>query len=275
MHRSGTTFVGKILEKSKIYKSIHEPLNFKYGVAGNPFWYSDIRFLNKKAKEKYKKVLFEYSQLKFNWSYKTSKIVSRGQLDDLSFLYNFKKEVIIKDPFILPSIKVVLAQNPKFKSIIMVRHPLRVLQSIERMNWNFDFRKYESIHNLKNIYPNKPIDNKTSTLLLWNHLYKGLLELEKEFKNQCFICKHEDLCNNPENIFDQIYNFLEMKFDKKNRDYVELLTNAKEIAPDNKKQHNFSRNTGKMTEPLNVKKELHSRFLDICGETYSRIYGDV
>ena len=77
MHRSGTTFLGKLLESSGNMHTIHEPFNYKFGLEGVPCWYPIVESLNKSDSKKVKILIDNLVNEKFK----------------------FKKETIISDNF--------------------------------------------------------------------------------------------------------------------------------------------------------------------------------
>ncbi|WP_274364312.1 sulfotransferase [Paenibacillus thermotolerans] len=183
IHRSGTTFIGKVLSFDKRTAYIQEPFNSECGlrVFEREFEYVTIRNRKKEIYDKvfsnilslktanYKITPFKtpkgkvpvknrFEVIKFlikNFSMKILPISifkllfkSRGQF--LFYLAKFNpsiKRLLIKDPIACLSSKY-LHETFNMEIIVTIRHPLGFVSSLKRLGWNFNFRNLLDQHDL-------------------------------------------------------------------------------------------------------------------------------
>ena len=106
IHRSGTTFVRKLININNDFSSIHEPLNNDVGVKNNDFWYPYYSIKNKQSSSE-KALMNIYNENlefkntnkgKFDFSRKLLK--SRGNIQFITHKsLNPNKNIVSKDPF--------------------------------------------------------------------------------------------------------------------------------------------------------------------------------
>jgi len=234
-HRSGTTWVGKVINSSNTVNYLHEPL--KPGTIYREFCFND----------KYKKVWFLNISYVDDKSFKLGfeKILSKGIRisdikcnnlreikDSLKLIrdINFnKKRRLLKDPISIFSSEWIY-ENYNSKNIILIRNPYSFVSSLIKNNWSFDFNNLLKQDNLLNTELNsykeliiqfsreeKPIIEQA--VLLWNILYSFIDRLRSKYNDWYFVT-HEDLCDKPIVEFERIFNFLDIKFSKNVREYI-------------------------------------------------------
>ena len=146
-HRSGTTWVGRMLAADADTAYISEPLNVLHrpGVLHAPVkhWYTYI------TQENEAEYLPAFEEL-FDFEYHTwSEILSIRSLKDFlrmgrdfNIFFNGSlhgQRALLKDPFAVFSAPW-FAQRLNCKVVVTVRHPAGFASSLKRLNWPFDFR---------------------------------------------------------------------------------------------------------------------------------------
>jgi hypothetical protein len=173
--RSGTTFLGKIIAKSRDVSYVHEPFNGQYGIEshGDSYYYlhkskSDPKFESSVSKilnrEKVKYKLLDFDGRTVNSKaellkkfYETQfsvknlvrlpwKLIFRSKTNldyQINRLFQKNKRVLIKDPTICLS-SDYLAQNHDFFVVMLIRHPLAYVSSMKRLGWGAIGHRYFS-----------------------------------------------------------------------------------------------------------------------------------
>jgi hypothetical protein len=234
-HRSGTTWVGRMLAANPQTAYISEPLNVLHrrGVyrAEVPHWYEYI------TEENESKYLPAFQEL-LNYRYHLpAEIMSlRSQKDllrmgrDLSIFINGKlrrQRPLIKDPFAVFSAPW-FAKKLNCQVVITIRHPGGFASSLKRLNWPFDFRNLLEQPMLMRDHLEKDRadmeqmqadDIVGQSALLWRMIYRSVhttRQLFPDFK----IVRHEDLSLDPVAGYKSLYKSLGLKFDDQVRDTI-------------------------------------------------------
>jgi hypothetical protein len=242
-HRSGTTWVGKMLAADRNTAYISEPLNVLHrrGVyrADVKHWYQYI------TRENEADYLPAFQQL-LNFRYHLFAELGslRSQKDflrmgrDLSLFMKGKlrgQRVLLKDPFAVFSTPW-LAQRLNCKVVITIRHPGGFASSLKRLNWPFDFRDLldqpmlmrDHLESDRADMESMPADDIVGqSALLWRMIYRsvhvtlrqaqgGALSLFPDFK----LVRHEDLSLDPIAGYKSLYESLGLTFDEKVRDTI-------------------------------------------------------
>ena len=146
-HRSGTTWVGKMLAADALTAYISEPLNILHrsGVfhAKVDHWYQYICEENEAA---YLPAFGELLEFDYHlWdeirSLRSRKDFLRMGRDFLIFYNGLMRgqRALLKDPFAVFSTPW-FAKRLSCKVVITVRHPAAFASSLKRLNWFFDFQ---------------------------------------------------------------------------------------------------------------------------------------
>jgi hypothetical protein len=143
--------------------------------------------------------------------------------------YNFLgSRALVKDPFALFSSEW-LAQKFNMDVIILIRHPMAFIHSLIKLNWSFPFFHFSDqpllirdylypFETEINDYAKKEKPLLKQAILLWKIIYYMVYKLRQ--KQQQWLCiRHEDLANNPEAVFFDIFSYLKI-------DYTEYLQNS-------------------------------------------------
>ena len=228
-HRSGTTWVGKILSAGQEVAYISEPLNVHHrpGVFSVPtqHWYTYIcennqsdylsAFIDTKN--------FNYHLIREILSLRSIKDCGR-MVRDLNWFINGKLRnavPLFKDPFAVFSAGW-FKQALNCRVVILVRHPLPFVSSLKRLGWHFDFTNLLEQPLLMKDYLepfrremtgllDEPSDVIAQGSLLWKMIYTvvdGFRKTQPDF----LILRHEDLSRRPEEEYRSLFSSLNLAF---------------------------------------------------------------
>jgi hypothetical protein len=226
-HRTGTTWVGKVLAQDPGIAYVSEPLHLHHsrGVLDHPVdaWYQYI------CDENDDPYYFAYLKtLQYNyqlWSAikNITDFKSAGKIvvDQLSFLSHkiLDRRILLKDPFAVFSVPWFIDRF-RTKVLIMVRHPLALISSLQRLNWQFDFdflldqpllmRDFLEPFRDEMMHTNQNKDNiLLQGILLWRMIYTVVHRYSLEIP-EISIIRHEDLSLEPVKIFSHICDSLDV-----------------------------------------------------------------
>jgi hypothetical protein len=234
-HRSGTTWVGRMLSADRNTAYISEPLNVLHrrGVyrADVHYWYE---YITEENEEKYLPAFRELFNFRYHLFTEISSLRSRKDFmrmgRDLSVFMNGKlrgQRALLKDPFAVFSTPW-FAQKLNCKVVITIRHPGGFASSLKRLNWPFDFRDLLDQPMLMRDYLEsdradmekmQTDDIVGQSALLWRMIYRSVhatRSLFPDFK----IVRHEDLSLDPVAGYKSLYETLGLTFDEKVRDTI-------------------------------------------------------
>lgn len=293
-HRSGTTWVGKMLAASRQAAYISEPLNrwHRPGVFSAPVrhWYTYICHENEEAflPAFHQLLNFRYHLAKEILSLRSTKDFLRLVRDSRAFLSGriFRRRPLMKDPFAFFSAPW-LAETFGCSVVITVRHPAAFVSSLKRLDWPFDFSDLAQQPLLVRdwIGPfqpqmqsaiTRPEDLVGNGSLLWLILYytaQQFLQLHPDF----ILVKHEDLSQNPVEGYRMLYRRLGLDFSTQSQETIassSAAENPKEIA----RQDIYGTRVDSLANLKNWKGRLTTaeieRIREITAGTASQYYGD-
>lgn len=237
MHRSGTTWVGKMLAASKQVAYISEPLNVWHrpGVlrVATPHWYTYICDDNQ---DDFLPAIQELLQFNYHTNLELKAINSLKDFGRMSrdwyVFWNgrrYSKLPLIKDPFAVFSIEW-FGKSIGCSIIIIIRHPAAVASSLKKLGWDFDFRDLIDqpllMRDLLNPFLNEiereiesPGDLISQSCLLWRMIYKSVHEISMQFP-EIIVVRHEDISLEPLAAFEQIYRKLNLEFTAEIQDEI-------------------------------------------------------
>ena len=226
-HRTGTTWVGKMLAADSRTAYLSEPLNVWHrpGVMQAPVkdWYTYISLENEHA---YLPAL--QTMLDFRYSLGRELLALRSAKDLLRLgrdLGNFmrgrllQQRPLIKDPFAVFSVEW-FARRLDCEIVITVRHPAGFASSLKKLNWPFDFKEMLEQPSLMKDWleedraemeamPGQDIIGQAA--LLWRMIYGFLIRIRRSHPEFHFV-RHEDLSYNPIHGFRNLYTTLGLEF---------------------------------------------------------------
>jgi hypothetical protein len=228
-HRTGTTWVGKMLTASGQAAYISEPLNILHrpGVFSAPtrYWYT---YLCTENEDEYLPGLLQTLQFRYHTlaelgSLRSFKDIGRMGRDWKIFLAGrvFRKRPLLKDPFAIFSAPW-FSKRLGCRVVITVRHPGAFASSLKRLDWPFDLHDLlaqpllmrdwlESFRSEMEEISQKPEDVIGQSCLLWRMVYQ-IVERFKQDYPHFQVVRHEDLSLKPVDGYRELYTCLGLEF---------------------------------------------------------------
>jgi hypothetical protein len=229
-HRTGTTWVGKMLATSPQVAYISEPLNVwhRLGVLRAPVskWYTLICEENEAQYiHAFREILgFRYGLWQEIRSLRSRKDFLRMGRDFSIFLRGrlLRQRPLIKDPFAVFSTPW-FAERLGCRVVITVRHPAAFASSLKRLNWPFDFRDLLEQPLLMQRWLDvdrtemqtiQRDDIIGQAALLWRMIYRIVARMMK-LHPSFIVVRHEDLSLDPVSGYRDLYAALDLDFTPK------------------------------------------------------------
>lgn len=229
-HRTGTTWVGRMLAASRDVAYISEPLNVMHrpGVFRAPVskWYT---LINEENESIFLPAFLEMLDLRYGvWreirSLRSAKDVARMGRDFSGFLRGrlAGQRVLIKDPFAVFSAPW-FAERLDCRVVFTTRHPAGFASSLKRLNWPFDFKDLlEQPLLVRDLLDEDRVamesisiaDTLGQAALLWRVIYRSAARMIKLYPSFIMV-RHEDLSLDPVNEFGGLYKKLGLSFTPK------------------------------------------------------------
>lgn len=289
-HRSGTTWVGKMLAANPCTAYISEPLNVWHrpGVLGAPVekWYT---YLCEENESTYLPAFRETLALRYGlWRemrvLRSRKDVLRMGRDFAIFLRGrlLGQRPLLKDPFAVFSIPWFAARLG-CRVVVTVRHPAAFASSLKRLDWPFDFRDLldqpllmrgwlEEDRAAMEAMPAGDIIGQAA--LLWRMVYR-VVARTRSLLPSLIILRHEDLSRAPVPGYRALYEALGLPFTPQVEHTILNASSAENPAELSKKKvHAVKLNSRANLD--NWKKRLSAdeieRIRRVCGETAALFY---
>jgi len=226
-HRSGTTWVGKMLAADALTAYISEPLNVLhrpgvFRVKVN-HWYQYVCEDNgNEYLPAFQDLLeFDYHLWDEIRSLRSRKDFLRMGRDFLIFYNGLMRgqRALLKDPFAVFSTPW-FAKHLKCKVVITVRHPAAFASSLKRLNWLFDFQHLLDqpllMRDHLELYRDEMQSIKSDDVigqaaLLWKMIYRSV-HATRELNPDFIIVRHEDLSRDPVSGYRDLYELLDLEF---------------------------------------------------------------
>lgn len=229
-HRSGSTWVGKMLDLSPSVGYVDEPFNpldHRPGICSVQFahWFYYITPENEQLfYEKIKDtVSFSYSLKEELKAIKSTKDALRMARDYINF-YKYRisgARPLFKDPIAVLSAEW-LASKFDMDVVVMIRHPAAFASSLKMKNWQFDFSDFleQPLLMRDHLYPFEDEmkehekgkrDVIDQAILLWKIIHYMIVNYQNEHKDWIFI-RHEDISREPIHEFKNLYENLGIEF---------------------------------------------------------------
>lgn len=222
-HRSGTTWVGKMLAADASTAYISEPLNVLHrpGVFHTKVahWYQYVCEENENEYlPAFKELLeFDYRLWDELRSLRSRKDFLRMGRDFWIFYNGLMRgqRALLKDPFAVFSTPW-FARRLKCKVVITVRHPAAFASSLKRLNWPFDFRDLldqpllmrDHLEPYREAMECIPADDVIGqAALLWKLIYRSVHAAHERYPD-FMIIRHEDLSLDPIGGYRDLYSSL-------------------------------------------------------------------
>lgn len=228
-HRSGTTWVGRMLCASREAGYIHEPLNpVRRPTWSNdrvPYWYVYICAENEDrfGGQFEDLVKFRYpigANIKELRSPQQFGLFASEAIQSIPLRIR-KPRPLFKDPFALFSTEW-LERRLGTRTVIMIRHPAAFVGSIKRLDWQFKFKKVlqqdllmrDWLHpfeeQMRHVRDNE-VDIVEQGIVLWNVIHHAIDELRRRHPGWAFV-RHEDLAADPLGGFRRLYEHCDLSW---------------------------------------------------------------
>ncbi len=234
-HRSGTTWIGKMLSIPKgvqyLYESFH-PNGLLRMTKLFPVWFQKLELSESNQYVYHLDRVFNYKySLKETFSFMNN----RGKFDlknigpRINFYLAAKKIIIKGEPYPVPLLKDPIALFSaewlfhmfNTRNVIIIRHPAAFVYSLKRLNWRFNFQNFLQQSNLMQTYLNVyeddmkscPDDPIEESALLWNCLYHVVADYRVRFPDWIYV-RHEDISRSPIKSFKAMYSSLNIHYDQ-------------------------------------------------------------
>lgn len=244
-HRSGSTWLGKVLACSGQIEYVDEPFHVRHrrGTcrAKTDTWYLYVTEANQ-AKTGYgdalgRTVEFRYSPL--------AQLTSLARPSDgLRMLRDWArftrarwsgKRALIKDPIAFFSAPWI-CETYGADVLILIRHPAAFASSLKRLDWQFDFRNWldQPLLMHERLHPwEEEIRQQATTrgsiieqaALIWKVIYGLAKEYQEQYPDWVFV-KHEDLSLDPLTRFPSLFERLGLVYTEAAREFISRTTSA-------------------------------------------------
>ena len=250
-HRTGTTWVGKMLAAGGEAAYISEPLNVWHrpGVFRPKVdsWYLYICPENEAG---YLQGIDELLDYRYHtWrelvSLRSVKDALRMGRDWANFLHGRFAGLrpLIKDPFAVFSLPWFM-ERFDFQVIVTIRHPAGFVSSLKRLGWDFDFCNLldqpllmrdclephrEEIEEVRR----DPGDIVVQGSLLWHLIYQVVRAYQARYPS-LLVVRHEDLSREPLKVFEKLFTSLGLNFNSTARQAIQSSSQAEnpsELSP--------------------------------------------
>lgn len=228
-HRTGTTWVGRLLAADPSIAYISEPLNVLHHPGIMPahiqHWYTYISPDNEGQylRSYLELIAYRYHSFAGFASMRTGRDALRIARDLGIFLRGrlFRQRPLWKDPFAVFSVGW-FARRFDCEIVVTVRHPAAFVSSLKRLNWSFDFRDllqqpYLMRDHLERYRSSMQSDETADVVgqasLLWTMIYQSLHAMHGTIPSMIVI-RHEDLSLDPTEGFRRLYNQLGLDFSR-------------------------------------------------------------
>lgn len=245
-HRSGTTWVGRMLAVQRRVFYLHEPFNVdhvapRYGLPLR-HWFAYTRDLPDEETflSQYKDVIALRARpdAQVPASARASNAGRRWQIRARSLAKKLiTRAVVVKDPIALLSAGR-LAARFNMQVVCMIRHPLAFCSSLKRWNWKFPFDHFLAQPALMaEFFPDfraqveefarRPRPIVDQAILLWNMFHHVIRHYQEVHPDWIFL-RHEDVARDPMGSFERIYSTLGLPFTRRCREAIVESGSSKE-----------------------------------------------
>jgi hypothetical protein len=243
-HRSGSTWVGKIIAASRDTGYIHEPFSVlsRPGICRVqfPYWFPYIFNENDYSiRNAFRDTLeFKFSLLAEFKACKNSKEYTKA-IRDCVITTGYRisgVRPLVKDPLAFFSTEW-LAEEFNMDVIVLIRHPAAFASSLKIKSWSFPFSDllnqeclietylYDFLPSIEK-YASEEQDIINQAILLWNIIHHTVL-IYRQKHPEWFFIRHEDLSRNPTENFHKIFHYLGLQLSSPVKQAIVHTTSSK------------------------------------------------
>jgi|SoiMethySBSTD1v2_1073268.scaffolds.fasta_scaffold94392_3 sulfotransferase family protein len=238
-HRSGSTWVGRMLSEAPGVAYIHEPFSVtdRPGVgicsARFPYWFT---YITRNTEVGYYQDMRKTIEFKYNWRAALQSCRSVADLRNVKEEYTFflthrrhGSRPLLKDPLALFS-AAWMADRFNMDVVVIIRHPAAFVSSIKKLNWAHPFSHFLKQSLLMETvlspfaaeireYATREHSITDQAILLWRLLYYMTMNYQRQHREWIFV-RHEDLSQDPLTGFTHLYERLDLEFSSHVREKV-------------------------------------------------------
>ncbi|SFD73870.1 sulfotransferase family protein [Salipiger profundus] len=253
MHRSGTTWVGKMAEQAAPGCVVHEPLNAHSGLVGVKEWYygpaESSYALSLIAEMMRGKRTFRRSRSRDTALKNLARIAGGSRYErNLSHTLRSSDVVLLKDPFLI-RLGADMAERFDAKGIIMVRHPAALINSLRRMGWILPKRDGFAAET-KSEDPELQLAYEIG--FFWEKLYSEVEAQIRRAPEKLLLVRHEDMCTTPTEIGEKILAHLDLPQNDEALDFLRVSTSGEAGEISGKQLHNMHRDAKKLAKSWRI-----------------------
>jgi Sulfotransferase family len=243
-HRSGTTWVGKMLALAPRVAYIHEPFNPRTAAGLSPARFDRYFTVVTSTNEaRYRPGLEQTVRFRYGLGAQLRSL--RGVADvartgrDLARVGRNRltgKRPLVKDPIALLSAEW-LAESFGMDVVVLIRHPAAFAASLKRLGWKHSFATFIQDGRVPEVVrpyeaeireqAERPGDILEQAALLWGLLYNAVDGYRERHSDWAFV-RHEDASLDPVGTFEQLYERLGLELTEAARAEI-----ARSSDPDN------------------------------------------
>jgi Sulfotransferase family len=241
-HRSGTTWVGKMLALAPGVAYVHEPFNpgTQAGISSAPFdHYFTVVTAENEARYTpglRRTLALDYALGAEFRHMRTPRDLMRSVRDSWSFELSrrARKRPLVKDPIALLSAEW-LAERFGMDVVVLVRHPAGFAASLDRLGWEHSFATFldgDGVPEILRPYEDEirtqakePGDVLEQAAVLWRILYGTAAGYRERHPDWIFV-RHEDASTDPAGTFERLYEQLGLELTATARDRIVRASDA-------------------------------------------------
>ena len=263
MHRSGTTFVGKILDACDDLAVFHEPFNRHFGLKGIAKNYPAVDDGYESYATDLLSRLARLEKMQFVSDCQKDSAIkavvrkviggkSEQQWRRIRMTNKFRaKTLVLKDPFLSLSTQT-LTTNLEYKVVFLCRHPVAVWSSIQQMDWRMDLGNFFG--------EDFPLSEADSEIERFCQVWSVLNAHNMSIANPNFLfVTHEALCLTPQAEFERIFNHLGIAFTQRPRARLNEMSSGATADKKGAKLHQFKRNSAEIIHAWKRKVPQHEQ----------------
>lgn len=246
IHRSGSTWVGKVFSSAPGVGYIEEPFrrNQRRGIKvdNGQFWcpYFQVRSRYPFQRRLRARLMFHYDTLAALRGISSKRLFARVMADIAHYTWHRLKasRALVKDPTLFFSAEW-FAETFDAQVVVLVRHPAAFAESLSRTGpgWRWDFTRFLAQPALLSKFPpclreeirdqaaaRSPVLEEAA--LLWRLFYYIAVRYREEYPNWLFL-RHEDLCLAPFRMFPTAFRALGLRFGGQAQRFLARTTDAR------------------------------------------------
>lgn len=239
-HRSGTTWVGRMLALAPGVGYVHEPFNPRFSAGRFERYFTVVTSENESryAPELERVLEFRYDLVARLRSRHRPRDVARAVRDFVRVTWARRRHPrpVMKDPIALLSAEW-LAQRFGMEVVVLIRHPAAFAASLKRLRWKHSFANFLDEGRIPEVL--RPYEDQIrrqarepggvleQAALLWRLLYNAVDGYRERHPDWIFL-RHEDASADPVATFELLYDRLGLDLTAKAREAI-----ARASAPEN------------------------------------------